>query len=397
VASTDPTIAAIADRLVAGAAVADRADGVLETAFHALLDAGIPLWRVSVAMPAIDPTFRAVSLVWRRGRGIVRESTKHGPDGDARFARSPIHALLESGGDALRCRLDGQEPDPNLTLLGELRAQGGTDYVLHLPAFTSGTAVFGVALSFATDRPGGFSEDALAAFATLRPALALAMCKFSLAQSLRDSLSIYLGPMTAARVLGGEVRRGQGRTVSAAILLTDLRGFTALADREDPLRVVAWLDEHLDALGEPVRAQGGEILKFLGDGFLAIFPVDDPDRAPCPVCESALAAARQALSGNEALNRRRAQAGLPVLKADLALHFGPLVYGNVGTGRRLDFTVIGGAVNEASRIEALCGEIGQPLLVSGAFAARCGAPLEPVGAFALRGISGQQRIWRPAD
>lgn len=395
-ASKDPIIAAIADRLVAGAAVASRAEDVLETAFAALLDAGIPLWRVSVAMPAIDPTFRAISLVWRRGRGLVRESTEHGPEGEAQFARSPINALLESGGDSLRWRLDGPAPVPNLTLLGELRAQGGTDYVLHLTAFTSGTAVYGVALSFATDRPGGFSDGALAAFAALRPALALAMCKFSLAQSLRDSLTTYLGPLTATRVLAGEVRRGQGRTVSAAILLADLRGFTALADREDPLRVVAWLDEHLDALGEPVRAEGGEILKFLGDGFLAIFPVEDPERSPCPVCGAALAAARGALAGNDALNRRRARAGLPALEADLALHFGPLVYGNVGTGRRLDFTVIGSAVNEASRIEALCGEVGQPLLVSDAFAARCGAPFEPVGAFALRGISGRQRIWRPA-
>ncbi|GJD54613.1 adenylate/guanylate cyclase domain-containing protein [Methylobacterium dankookense] len=395
-ASKDPIIAAIADRLVAGAAVASRAEDVLETAFAALLDAGIPLWRVSVAMPAIDPTFRAISLVWRRGRGLVRESTEHGPEGEAQFARSPINALLENGGDSLRWRLDGPAPVPNLTLLGELRAQGGTDYVLHLTAFTSGTAVYGVALSFATDRPGGFSDGALAAFAALRPALALAMCKFSLAQSLRDSLTTYLGPLTATRVLAGEVRRGQGRTVSAAILLADLRGFTALADREDPLRVVAWLDEHLDALGEPVRAEGGEILKFLGDGFLAIFPVEDPERSPCPVCGAALAAARGALAGNDALNRRRARAGLPALEADLALHFGPLVYGNVGTGRRLDFTVIGSAVNEASRIEALCGEVGQPLLVSDAFAARCGAPFEPVGAFALRGISGRQRIWRPA-
>lgn len=344
-------------------------------------------------MSAVDPTFRAVSLVWRRGRGLDRQRTAHGPDGDAAFAASPIQLLLESGSQYMRWRLDDPDLDPSLTLLGDLRRQGGTDYVLHLAPFSSGTAVIGVALSFATDSSDGFSERALAAFAALRPAMALAMCKFSLAQSLSESLATYLGSRTAAQVLAGHVRRGQGRAVSAAILLADLGGFTALTDRADPMRVVGWLDEHLDALGEPVRAEGGEILKFLGDGFLAIFPVEDPGRAPCPVCAAALTAAGAALAANEALNRQRRGAGLPTLPADIALHFGPVIYGNVGTGRRLDFTVIGGAVNEASRIEALCGEAGRPLLISDAFAARCAAALVPLGDFALRGISGRQRIW----
>ncbi len=207
--------------------------------------------------------------------------------------------------------------------------------------------------------------------------------------------STYLGPAAAARVLSGETRRGQSTVVPAAILLVDLRGFTALADRDDEgraLKVVGWLDEHFDALGEPVRRHGGEILKFLGDGFLAVFSMADrcaPPARPAP----ALAAAREALARNDELNAARRRRGLPVLAADIVLHFGPVVYGNVGTDRRLDFTVIGRAVNEASRIERLCDALDRPLLISDAFAGRCAAPLTEIGAFELRGIERAQRVW----
>jgi adenylate cyclase len=161
------------------------------------------------------------------------------------------------------------------------------------------------------------------------------------------------------------------------------------------LRVVGWLDEHFDALGDPVARHGGEVLKFLGDGFLAIFPADDLGPHPCAACAGALAAAREGLARNDALNAARRDAGLPALPADLVLHFGPVVYGNIGTGRRLDFTVVGRAVNEASRIERLCEEMGEPVLVSDAFAQRCAARLRPAGAVTLRGVGRIQKVWAP--
>jgi adenylate cyclase len=163
------------------------------------------------------------------------------------------------------------------------------------------------------------------------------------------------------------------------------------------VKVVGWLDEHFDAVGEPVARHGGEILKFIGDGFLAIFPVPDPDNGPCAICAGALDAAEEALAANRALNARRRAAGLPELDVDLVLHFGEVVYGNVGTSRRLDFTVIGRAVNEASRIEELCGQIGRSILISESFAGRSGRQLAPVGTFALRGIERKQRIWTVAS
>ena len=189
----------------------------------------------------------------------------------------------------------------------------------------------------------------------------------------------------------GEVRRGTGRTIEAAILLADLRGFTTLAGREPAGRVVTWLDQHLEAIGEAVAAQEGEVLKFLGDGLLAVFPVEQgtDDRE---ACRRALIAAEQALAATEELNAGRRAADEPGLGLDLVLHFGEVVYGNVGAARRLDFTIIGPTVNEASRIEALCQELGRSLLLSSAFAARCGQPTKSLGLFALRGCVGETEI-----
>jgi adenylate cyclase len=358
-------------------------------------DAGLPLWRMSVIVPAIDPSVRGFSFDWRSDHGASLVSTAYGEEGIDAFERSPLHVLLAQGKTFAQWRLhdsDGAKAVPELV---DLRAEGGTDYVLHLIWFTPGTALSGVAVSFATDTPSGFSDDDMAILAEVLPALGLAICKFSLSRTLHETLATYLGLGTSMRVLKGHIRRGEGETVAAAILLADFRSFTALADYDDPVRVVGWLDEHFDAIGEPVTRFGGEILKFMGDGFLAIFPVPDPERRPCAPCGSALDAAERALASNRALNLRRHAAGLPELEVDLVLHFGHVVYGNVGTSRRLDFTVIGRAVNEASRIEELCDDAGRSILVSDSFAERCERELELVGTFALRGLERKQQIWAP--
>jgi adenylate cyclase len=384
---------AVEARLIAGAVASDDGDAIVTELCEGLVAAGLPLWRLSLSVPTIDPLFRGASLAWRRGEGLALFPAAHGPEGEASYARSPIAWLHENEREIVRWRLDGAVSVPDLPLLGELRRAGGTDYLLHLVGFAPGSAIEGAGISFSTDRAGGFTPEDLEALSALVPAIALATSKLSLAHTLREVAGTYLGPATATRVLAGEIRRGQSAVVPAAILLADLRGFTALADRDDPLKVVGWLDEHFDALGEPVRRHGGEILKFLGDGFLAVFSAADPEENACPACAGALAAAQEALARNGELNAARRRRGLPTLEADLVLHFGPLVYGNVGTDRRLDFTMIGRAVNEASRIERLCDALDRHLLISDAFAGRCAATLTEVGAFALRGVERAQRIW----
>ena len=375
----------------------DDREVLLDTLCGTLIAAGLPLWRVSVSTPAIDPNARAFSMNWVRGQGISLIRTAHGTENEAAFRRGPVHALIEADLPFGRWRLDTLQPGEGFTVLHEIRHDGGTDYVLHMIGFTPGSALRGVALSFVTDIASGFSDHDLADIDDMLPVFGLAICKLSLSYTLRETLGTYLGPATASRVLDGQIMRGKGQTVSAAILLTDLRAFTALTDRVDPVRIVGWLDEHFDALGDPVAQNGGEILKFLGDGFLAVFPIAELGTRPCAVCEKALAAATAALAANRALNARRRAAHLPELDADLVLHFGEVVYGNVGTSRRLDFTVIGRAVNEASRIEKLCDELDRSLLMSDSFAERCGRGLAPLGTFPLRGLEQPQRIWTVSE
>jgi adenylate cyclase len=208
----------------------------------------------------------------------------------------------------------------------------------------------------------------MAVIGDVAPALALAAYRIGLGRIATRTLAAYVGERTARRVLTGTIRRGDGQAITAAVLLADLRGFTALADREDSRFVVGWLNEHFEAMGEPVHEHGGEILKFLGDGILAIFAAE---RGASAACASALDAAAEALKRTSTLNRRRAGSGGPVLRLHIALHYGEVFYGNVGTAGRLDFTVIGRAVNEASRIEELCETVGRSLLISVAFARNC--------------------------
>lgn len=381
-------------RILEQATARDGSLAVLDGFCRILREGGLPLWRMSIVVPAIDPSVRGFSVDWQRDRGAAQVSSADGDEAFRVFERSPLHALLTRHRTSARWRLDDPAAQA-IPALRDLRAEGGTDYVLHLVWFAPGTALKGVAVSFATDAPSGFSDHDMAMLAEVFPAFGLAICKFSLSRTLHDTLAIYLGAQTSARVLDGQIRRGEGETVSAAILLADFRAFTTLSDGDDPVRVVGWLDEHFDAIGEPIMSGGGEILKFTGDGLLAIFPVADPDTESCATCAGALDAAEQALALNRTLGDRRRAAGLPALEVDLALHFGRLVYGNVGTGRRLDFTVIGRAVNEASRIEELCDETDRSILVSDTFAEHCGRRLELVGTFALRGLERQQRIWAP--
>jgi adenylate cyclase len=370
---------------------------LLDQIGEALLAIGLPVWRISLGARTLDPSTRAFSLHWHVGQGVSAfRPDPHGVVREAAYQRSPIQALAQRGEQIGRWRLDALRPDDDLPLLHELRSRGGTDYLLHSFAFAPDTALIGGMISFATQHASGFTEADLATIAGLRPALGLAIAKLNLSHTLREVLSIYVGRTTGARVLEGQIRRGQGRTVAAAILFADLRGFTALTDRNDALAVVGWLDEHFDALGKPVTERGGEILKFVGDGFLAIFPVEDVLAQPCSVCDEALDAATDALRANSALNARRRTGRLPELAADLVLHFGEVVYGNVGSDRRLDFTVIGRAVNEASRIEGHCEALGQALLISDAFAARCGRSLKEVGTVSLRGLEYPQRVWSVA-
>jgi adenylate cyclase len=385
------TTAARIDRILSWALEGDEFGKLVGELCEDLRASGVPLCRVSVNMRTLDPTIRAISYVWQPGTCVEPATAPHGygDEGEAMYRRSPIARMIAAGRVEQRWRLDEAECWDDLPLLDELREQGATDYSLHLVAFGGATAASmpGLAVGISTDRPRGFAQSEIDDVKALLPALAAAAYRFSLTRIASEVLGVYLGSRSARRVLAGEVRRGMGRTITAAILLADLRSFTPLTDDAEPARVVEWLDEHLEAAGAPIEECGGEILKFLGDGLLAVFPVEEHGGDEGTACARALRAAEQALARTSLLNASRRVLDEPTLELDVALHFGEVIYGNVGTQRRLDFTVIGRAVNEASRIEELCDVLNRRLLMSGGFADRCGRPSQKLGRFQLRGLS----------
>ena len=245
--------------------------------------------------------------------------------------------------------------------------------------------------SWTSDLPGGFDDADIALIDGLLATLALAVYRIALLQVAVDLLDAYVGAEPGRRILGGQIRQGTAQQLSAAIVIADLRGFTAVADRTPAERLVAGLNEHLGAVVEAVEQHGGQVLKFLGDGLMAVFSLEM--RPAEAACADALAAAEAALAANAAINGRREAAGEPLLALDIALHLGAVMYGNVGSARRLDFTVIGPAVNEASRIEALCEPLGCHVLTSAAFAEACPRPLRSLGHHTLRGVASPQELF----
>lgn len=357
---------------------------------RSLVAAGIPVRLVGFGTRSLSTVHRGVLLSWRPGTAVEHVFALHG---DTEPERSPIGAAIDSKRSFIRWDLARDAECDRLPALVRLREEGCSEYLLDVVDFPAGTDLRGVGLFYVTDRPGGFTEGDVAILRGLREVFSLAVLRFSLSYALQNLLEAYVGPRTAPLVLNGRVRRGEGELVSAAILLADLKGFTALADRAEPHRLVGWLDEHLDALGREVAHHGGEIFKFTGDGFIAAFRAEDAAAAPCAACMAALAAARAGLAHNRDLKAPRREADAPWLAADLALHYGQVVYGNIGTADRLDFTAIGRAVNEASRIEALCDATGRNLLMSDSFARRCPGGLIDLGSFPLRGVALHQRLW----
>ena len=367
------------------------------SAYGDLLNAAdLPILRLNIALPMLDPANRGVNLTWWRDQGASMSVIAHeeaAPDP----RQSPVLTLLAEGRQHARWRLDRGESCDAYPIFDDLRQAQATEYLLDLVRFAKDVAIEGAAISYATDRPGGFSPEDVAVIEAQRNAFALAVYRSVLSRTMTLLLHAYVGPMAARRVLKGDVRRGQGEVIMAAVVLVDLKRFTALTDREEPMRVVGCLDQHLEALGSGIDAQGGEIVNFTGDGFVAIFPSKVRDRTPCLACTGALAAVETGLTANRALQPARARSSEPWLPADLALHYGEVVFGNIGTASRIDFTVIGRAVNEASRIEALCDDLDRNVLISDVFARRCDQNLVDLGCFQLRGLVEPRRIWTVPD
>jgi adenylate cyclase len=348
---------------------------------------GVPLWRATLHIGTLHPQIRGSSLRWWRERRLVEEySILHGLESTREYAESPIREVVERG-LPFRRRLDGEIV--GYPLLGRIAKAGGTDY-LALPLNRSDRRF--PAVTWTGDRKGGFSEAEIEALRELNPALAAIVETRAVRRISTNLLDTYLGRGAGRRILDGRVQRAKGEELRAVIMATDIRNFTGLSDRLPGDAVIALLDDYFDAIVPPIEKRHGEVLKFIGDGLLAIFPAeDDEDFAPASL--RAIEAAREGLERLDQASRVRRGQGRVEIRSGIGLHLGEVIYGNVGAADRLDFTVIGPAVNLASRIEGLTKRLLRPLLTSSAFAEICPRPLVSLGFHPVRGLTQPEEVF----
>jgi adenylate cyclase len=385
----EPTSAlAPADWLLQVGRLAQNADELLGGLCELLVARGIPLDRVGLHSRMLHPQLAGMRLLWRRGIGA--EETRYGYDTTESgvYEKSPLYKVYVDG-EFIRRRLTEPPAENDFPILPELRAEGFTDYFVTPLEQPSG---WRQGVSWATSDPAGFSDEHIATITGLLPALAACSENRSLRGMLRGLLSIYLGAQAGSRVLAGTIRRGEGQTIAAAIWLCDLRDFTLLSETLPSDEVIRLLNDYFEIMAGPVNEHGGEVLKFIGDAMLAIFPIqDDLDRDRA--CRTALIAAEEALARLATTNAERRGRGEREIELGLALHTGSVMYGNIGAPERLDFTVIGPAVNLTARIAGLCRPLGRQLLTSARFASPCGSQLVSLGHHPMRGLSQPQEIF----
>ena len=356
----------------------------------AIIAAGIPLWRLRLLVRTLNPLLFALLYTWRRdGDEVTVSELSHEILQSEQYRNSPF-ALVINGEGGVRRRLEGPNARLDFSVIEDLVAEGATDYVAMPLRFSDGQLNI---LTLVSDRPGGFSTEALGQIYEILPTLSRLFESHALRLSSSTLLRTYFGADAGQRVMDGLVKRGDGEDIHAAIWITDLRDSTALAaslSREDYLSL---LNRYFDIVAGAVLDHGGEVLKFIGDSVQAIFAIDDPEQEEPEVCARALAAADEASRQFEAVNEERAADGAPLIEFGIALHRGDLTYGNIGTTKRLDFTVIGSAVNEAARIENLSKTLNRQILISFAFGESIPNPMISLGHHTLRGVTGERELF----
>ena len=396
----DPCLAAaLVEAAIAGATPV----AILERVGRAMVEAGLPLSRATVGALLVHPLLDATLVIWRPDRGAYLDDTPRPVvRGNEAWRDSPFHRMDQAAQDSMRLRLERGEGLDLFPVLRDLAAEGATDYLVLrtrlAPGVTlgEGTSIFS---SWMTDRPGGFTDAELDRIRAVEPLLAVVTAAALGTATAGTLLATYLGADAARRVLGGDIERGKAEMIHAVIWYSDLAGFTSLADRlagagllqlfTGHAEILGLLNDHAEIQVDAIEARGGQVLKFMGDGILAIFRgASEADAA-----EAALAAWLDAEARCARLPRRPIGQTHPYL----ALHAGEVLYGNIGGRARLDFTVLGPAVNEASRIAALCRRLDRTLLMSEAFAELCPESrkrsLLALGPHALRGVARRQLLF----
>jgi adenylate cyclase len=373
----------IADWLDDGARSAREPQDMLAQLCRRLVASGVSLYRVGVFVRTLHPNVAGRAFFWRDDREEVEvDSADHRWFGSEDHLKSPIHAVWSTNSETRRRLADPACP-MDYPVLADLRAEGATDYIAMPLRFLSGEVHVA---SYASRRPGGFTDAELEALRRLLPPFTRVAEIYAHMRKARNILDAYLGPNAGERVLAGQIKRGDGQDIHAVIWFCDLRDSTPLADSMSRREFLALLNDYFECVLGPVLERRGEVLRFIGDAALAIFPVDG---RPAEACAKALAAAQDAFARMEKLNENRARP----LRFGIGLHLGELTYGNIGTPSRIEFTVIGAAANEAARIESLCKQLKVDLLVSERVAQALSAPWKSLGSHTLRGVGDKMELF----
>jgi adenylate cyclase len=364
-----------------------------------IVEAGVPLSRALVILDTLHPIYEGRAFRWRADQPETAEVTEYGRTNEGELGeiwrRSAFYHLLQSGGQVMRRRLVASDPADFLAI-EQARQEGMTDYLALVHRFAD-EGVIGemdcVYSSWATDAADGFDDADVLAVQRLAPFLKLAMKSAALARMAGTLAETYLGRDAGRRVMSGRIVRGVAEKIGAVLWQSDLHSYTHISETVAPEEIIPFLNDYADLVVSVIHGHGGDVLKLMGDGTLAIFAGEDREAA----CSAAFAAAARLRKEAAKVTRTRSEAGLPVTQIYLALHIGDVFYGNVGSKDRLDFTVIGPAVNEVSRILAMSRSVEQDVLLSSAFARALGPKLRDrlvsVGRYALRGVAQPQELF----
>jgi adenylate cyclase len=385
---------------VTEAGLIGRAESELMAGFcQRISGAGVPLTRAMVILDTLHPIYEGRVFRWRPDTPDDVEMVDYGRSNEGELAeiwrRSAFYHLLQSGGTMLRRRLVAGDPADFLAI-EQARDEGMTDYLALVHRFAA-EGVIGdmdcVYSSWATGAPEGFADADVRAVQRLAPFLNLAVKSAALARMAGTLAETYLGRDAGRRVMSGRIIRGVAEKIGAVLWQSDLHGYTHISETVAPEEIIPFLNDYADAVVSAIHGHGGDVLKLIGDGVLAIFAGEDREAA----CRAALAAASRLREEAAKLTRSRSEAGLPTTQVYLALHVGDVFYGNVGSKDRLDFTVIGPAVNEVSRILAMSRSVEQDVLLSASFADVLGREMRrrlvSVGRYALRGVAQPQELF----
>ena len=386
----------VADWLMRSALAGEDLETIVGGFCERLAAAGLPLVRIHLTFSILHPLYRATGFTWHRGKGVTGESYRHVQTNQMdRFSSSPYFYLLTNKLEHLRRRID-EAGAVDFPVFEELREQGVTDYLAFVQSLDSktGQAMMG---SWSTDRIEGFGDAVISALLRIQSQLAAAAKIAVLGRLAENVLTTYLGSNAGARVMNGQIKRGDGETVRAAIVMADMRGSTKLAEEHGRQVFIDTLNQFFDAIAAPFSLGEGQILSFLGDGFLAAYPCARHKAQSQTACRAALAAAQIAVARVAKLNNERRDQGQQKIGFGIGLHVGNVMFGNVGLSDRMTFSVFGVAVNEVQRLESLTKKYPVQIVASDGFAGYCGGSWSMLGTEKLRGIEQPVKVFSPGD